>query len=206
MNIQDLMELVDDSHLVLRTLEKSLREIDRRALNAMVLVKRHGSALAGYGVVAQAFRERATFLTKSGLLLHECIAPLIQAHMHIMQNRRYLVIFQTMIEDLDRKGKTSPALENTRMNLAGRIAIEEGCALVILKKVIHAAGRMQESIAEQEYIVTNGRIEAALSIDSGAPLVSVSREMGQAVSTVAQSIRSYSKQLERILHESGARF
>ena len=45
-----------------RTIEHSLHEIDRRALNAMVLVKRHGNKLASYGVVAQAFREQAVHL------------------------------------------------------------------------------------------------------------------------------------------------
>ena len=44
--------------------------------------------------------------------------------------------------------------------------------------------RLQEGIAEQEYVVTNGRIEAALSERSGAPLMRVSHEMGVAVATV----------------------
>lgn len=58
MKMDAVLQLVDASFQAQRDMEKSLRDIDRRALNAMILVKRHGKALAGYGVVAQAFRER----------------------------------------------------------------------------------------------------------------------------------------------------
>jgi hypothetical protein len=54
-----IMAVMDASHRTRRTIEQSLREIDRRALNDMALVKRHGNTLAGYGVVVQAFREQA---------------------------------------------------------------------------------------------------------------------------------------------------
>ena len=56
MEIQRIMRIMDASSGTRRIIERSLHEIDRRALNAMVLVKRHGNKLASYGVVAQAFR------------------------------------------------------------------------------------------------------------------------------------------------------
>ena len=59
MDIQRIMQIMDASSRTRRIIERSLHEIDRRALNAMVLVKRHGNKLASYGVVAQAFREQA---------------------------------------------------------------------------------------------------------------------------------------------------
>ena len=65
MDIRRIMCIMDASYRTRRTIEHSLHEIDRRALNAMVLVKRHGNKLAGYGVVAQAFREQASHLKQA---------------------------------------------------------------------------------------------------------------------------------------------
>ena len=59
-----------------------------------------------------------------------------------------------------------------------------------------------DGIAEQEYVVIIGRIEAALSEGTGAPLMRVSRDMGMAVATVRDAIWKYHNQLKEILHES----
>ena len=62
--------------------------------------------------------------------------------------------------------------------------------------------RLQEGIAEQEYVVTIGSIEAALSEGSGTTLMRVSHEMRVAVSTVQQAISTYRHVLEEVMHES----
>ena len=74
--------------------------------------------------------------------------------------------------------------------------------MAILRQLVQTVARLQEGIAEQEYVVTNGRIEAALSERSGAPLMRVSREMGVAVATVRDAIWEYRRELEGVLHES----
>ncbi len=48
-----LLGMADASFAFQVQLRQRLREIDRKALNAQLLVKRHGRGLAGYGVVAQ---------------------------------------------------------------------------------------------------------------------------------------------------------
>ena len=74
--------------------------------------------------------------------------------------------------------------------------------MTILRRLVETVMRLQEGIAEQEYVVTNGRIEAALSEQSGAPLMRVSHEMGLAVAKVRDAIWKYRNELEEILHES----
>ncbi len=80
----------------------------------------------------------------------------------------------------------------------------EGALRDIDRRALNAM--VQEQIAEQEYIVTNGRIEAALSEGTGAPLMRVSRDMGSAVTIVREAIGSYRYRLEELLHESSTRF
>ncbi|MCR2831942.1 hypothetical protein NR402_16940, partial [Acidithiobacillus ferrooxidans] len=71
-----------------------------------------------------------------------------------------------------------------------------------LTKSLKNVEKLQEGIAEQEYVVIIGRIEAALSEGTGAPLMRVSRDMGMAVTMVRDAIWKYHNQLEEILHES----
>src|ERR1700756_4002412 len=94
MDIQRVMAIMDASHQTRRTIERSLREIDRRALNAMVLVKRHGNKLASYGVVAQAFREQALLLKHAAQPLQQAIAPLVRVHMRILQQAQFSEMFR----------------------------------------------------------------------------------------------------------------
>ena len=202
MDIQRIMQVVDASFAARQSIEKSLREIDRRALNAMVLVKRHGNALAGYGVVAQAFRERAASLKESASHLQETIAPLIQAHMRILQHQRFVTSFDTMIQAMARRGQDCALLKNTQAQSQKFITQEETEAREILLRLLATVDALQEGIEEQEYVVTNGRIEAALAEGTGAPLMRVSRDMGEAVRTVSNAIRTYRHQLESLEHES----
>ncbi|MBN2679878.1 hypothetical protein HHS34_005970 [Acidithiobacillus montserratensis] len=205
MNIQHIMGVVDASFKARQSIEKALREIDRRALNAMVLVKRHGNALAGYGVVAQAFRERAAILKESAAHLQERIAPLIEAYMRILQHQRFSASFAQMLEHNSLHEKHCPGLINTQKKWQKIMLEEEAEAGRVLEQLLEMVQQLQESIEEQEYVVTNGRIEAALAENTGAPLMRVSRDMGEAVRTVALAIRSYRHQLESLEHESSTR-
>ncbi|MCR2831285.1 hypothetical protein NR402_13485 [Acidithiobacillus ferrooxidans] len=136
MNIQRIMMIVDASYHTRQTIERSLREIDRRALNAMVLVKRHGNALAGYGVVAQAFRERAAILKDAASHLQESIAPLIQAHMRILQHHSYADLFHRKVQEMYHYNITCPTFARTEKTWEQTIAAEEAGALIILRQLI----------------------------------------------------------------------
>ncbi|MEY2341140.1 hypothetical protein AB4090_03400 [Acidithiobacillus sp. IBUN Pt1247-S3] len=202
-NVQQIMDVVDASFRARQDIDRALREIDRRALNAMVLVKKHGNALAGYGVVAQAFRERAAMLRESASHLQENIAPLIGSQMRILQQQRLIQNFDHMMqssrEDLH---KQCPAFATTRQAWGKVIATEQETARRILRQLLEKVRTLQEGVEEQEYVVTSGRIEAALVEASGVPLMRVSRDMGEAVQIVARAIRDYRQQLERLQDES----
>ncbi|MGA9584926.1 MAG: hypothetical protein WBQ95_06325 [Terracidiphilus sp.] len=201
MEIKNMMEIMDLSFLTRRTIEHSLHEIDRRALNAMVLVKRHGKKLAGYGVVAQAFREQAAHLKEAASPLQRSIAPLVRAQMRILQHRRHAELFCRAEQTLG-AGNACPLQLGKGSLWQEIIATEEAEALNILRALIRTVTQLQEGILEQEYVVTIGRIEAALSEASGAPLMRVSQEMGVAVATVRDAIWRYRNHLEEVLHES----
>ena len=206
MDIQQIMSIMDASYHTRRTIERSLHEIDRRALNAMVLVKRHGNKLAGYGVVAQAFREQAALLKEAASPLQHSIAPLVRAHMHILQHSQYVELFRRIAKRAKGNRSSTDFVCQSESAWERRIESEEVKALVVLRQLVQTVARLQEGIAEQEYVVTNGRIEAALSEGSGAPLMRVSHEMGAAVTTVRDAIWEYRGQLEEVLHESSTGF
>ncbi len=204
MDIQRVMSIMDVSHRTRRTIERSLREIDRRALNAMVLVKRHGNKLASYGVVAQAFREQAVLLKHAAAPLQQSIAPLVRVHMRILQQGQFSEMFRRTATVANGKNKSGEYVRNSEAHWQRNIEAEEAEGLTILLKLIETVTRLQEGIAEQEYVVTNGRIEAALSERTGAPLMRVSHEMGLAVAKVRDAIWKYRGELEEVLHESRA--
>ncbi len=204
MDIRRIIAIMDVSHLTRRTIERSLREIDRRALNAMVLVKRHGNKLASYGVVAQAFREQAVLLKDAAMPLQQSIAPLVRVHMRILQNTQFSEMFGRAAQIAGGKKAAVEYLRNSENNWHRNTAAEEEEGLTILRRLIETVIRLQEGIAEQEYVVTNGRIEAALSEHTGAPLMRVSHEMGLAVAKVRDAIWRYRSKLEEVLHESRA--
>lgn len=204
MDVERVMHIMDLSYRTRQTIERSLHEIDRRALNAMVLVKRHGNKLAGYGVVAQAFRERAVHLKDAAAPLQQCIAPLVRVQMRILQAGRLSAMFKRTATVIARYGGSSAFLNESQGNWKRTLKAEEAEANRILRKLVETVSRLQEGIAEQEYVVTNGRIEAALSEQSGAPLMRVSQEMGLAVAKVRDAIWAYRGELEEVLHESSA--
>jgi hypothetical protein len=203
MDTQCIMRIMDASFRTRRMIELSLHEIDRRALNAMVLVKRHGNKLASYGVVAQAFREQAVHLKEAATPLQQSIAPLVRVQMRILQQSRYTELFRRTAEVNGNAGFNT-FLRQSEGNWQRNIDTEAAEAMVILRGLVETVARLQEGIAEQEYVVTNGRIEAALSEQSGAPLMRVSHEMGLAVAKVRDAIWKYRGELEEVLHEGSA--
>ena len=203
MDIQRTMQIMDASSRTRRTIERSLHEIDRRALNAMVLVKRHGNKMASYGVVAQAFREQAVHLKNAAAPLQQSVAPLVRAQLRILQQARLTEMFRRTAELMKANGRSSTFLSQSQVNWRRNVEAEEAEGIGILRHLLDTVTRLQEGIAEQEYVVTNGRIEAALSEQSGAPLMRVSHEMGLAVAKVKDAIWKYRAELEEVLHESG---
>lgn len=204
MDIQQVMNIMDASHRTRRTIECSLREIDRRALNAMVLVKRHGNKLASYGVVAQAFREQAVLLKHAAEPLQQSIAPLVRVHMRMLQHAQFTDMFRRAAQGMNGKKAAIEFLGTSEGNWRQDTEAGQAEGVTILRKLVQTVTRLQEGIAEQEYVVTNGRIEAALSERTGAPLMRVSHEMGLAVAKVRDAIWGYRGELEEVLHESGA--
>ncbi len=202
MDIHRIMQIMDASSRTRRTIERSLHEIDRRALNAMVLVKRHGNSLASYGVVAQAFREQAMHLKDAAAPLQQSIAPLVRVQLSILQHARLKEVFHRVAELMKGNARSSAFLSQSERNWQRNIELEEAEGVVSLRQLLKTVTRLQEGIAEQEYVVTNGRIEAALSEQRGAPLMRVSHEMGIAVAKVRDAIWKYRSELEEVLHES----
>lgn len=204
MDIQRTMQIMDASSGTRRIIERSLHEIDRRALNAMVLVKRHGNKLASYGVVAQAFREQAVHLKNTAAPLQQSVAPLVRVQMRVLQHARVAEMFRRAAEIVNASGCSTAFLTESENTWQRDTEAEEAECLSILCHLVETVTRLQEGITEQEYVVTNGRIEAALSEQSGAPLMRVSHEMGLAVAKVKDAIWKYRAELEEVLHESGA--
>lgn len=206
MDMRRIMKIMDASYRTRRTIEKSLHEIDRRALNAMVLVKRHGTKLAGYGVIAEAFRDQASSLKESARPLQQAIDPLVRAHMRILQHRRFREMQLRTNQAMRSNGSGEAFSCRAEDTWDKAITAAEADALKVLRRLVGTVIRLQEGITEQEYVVTNGRIEAALSESSGAPLMRVSHEMGVAVAKVRDAIWEYRGELEEVLNESSPGF
>lgn len=204
MTIQQIMRIMDASSRTRRTIEHSLHEIDRRALNAMVLVKRHGNKLASYGVVAQSFREQALVLKGAAAPLQQLVAPLIRSQLRILQHTGYTEMSHRSAELMKANARSEEFLRQSELNRQRDIESDETEGITILRQLVKTVARLQEGITEQEYVVTNGRIEAALSEQSGAPLMRVSHEMGLAVAKVREAIWKYRSELEEVLHENSA--
>jgi hypothetical protein len=204
MDIEQTMRIMDASSRTRRTIERCLHEIDRRALNAMVLVKRHGNRLAGFGVVAQAFREQALHLKEAAAPLEQSVAPLIRVQLRILQHVRFEEMFRRAAELSGTSSHSGERAHWSNVDWRTRIEAENAEAVAILRRLLDTITRLQEGITGQEYVVTNGRIEAALSAQSGAPLMRVSEEMGLAVAKVRDAIWRYRAELEEVLHESNA--
>jgi hypothetical protein len=193
---RDFIAVADATYAFQRALKKRLREIDRKALNAQVLVKRHGKELAGYGVVAQAFREGAQAMQAAADQVQQLINPLM---LHFMETLRDVQQLNSLRAIQSTATAHCPALaarlrhqaEMQQQHTAG--SRRAGLALSA------ALDRFQAVIAELDYVVVNGRIEAALKGSVNAPLAQVSLEMDRSVSGVQELLRAYREQIERII-------
>lgn len=203
MDMERLVGLVDASHALNQTLAEALREIDRMALNALVLVKRQGNALAGYGVVAQAFRERAAFLKDAAEAMQALVSPLIQTQMRILEYTRMRNVYVNHMPSTQEA--CCPSLAAMRQQWVQSTTDREAEARALLEQLLHAVGRVQEGIADQEYVVVNGRIEAALSRVASRQLTRVSQDMGTALGKVNQAINQYRHTVEAVYHENSTR-
>ncbi len=177
-------------------LQRRLREIDRKALNAQVLVKRHGKELAGYGVVAQSFREGAQQLQAAATHVQKAIQPLMLGFMQTLRDTSHIDKLNGLADEIRRQ---APALDETLQN--HRINLEQRA-----EQSLHAGTRLRQAlarfegvVAELEYVVVNGRIEAALKGDARAQLAQVSADMDNAVAQVRDLLRQYAEQIDKVL-------
>ena len=193
---RDFIAVADATYAFQGALKRRLREIDRKALNAQVLVKRHGKELAGYGVVAQAFREGAQAMQTAAEQVQKLINPLM---LHFMETLRDVQQIESLRGIHKIANAQCPALaERMRRHaeMQDRHAAGSRRAGLALNT---ALDRFQSVIAELDYVVVNGRIEAALKGAVNAPLAQVSLEMDRSVSGVQELLRAYREQIERII-------
>ncbi len=193
---RDFIAVADATYAFQGALKKRLREIDRKALNAQVLVKRHGKELAGYGVVAQAFREGAQAMQTSAEQVQKLINPLM---LHFMETLRDVQQMESLRHIHNAATAHCPSLaERMRQHadMHDRHAAGSRRAGLALNT---ALDRFQSVIAELDYVVVNGRIEAALKGAINAPLAQVSLEMDRSVTGVQDLLRTYREQIERII-------
>lgn len=192
----DFIAVADATYVFQGSLKRRLREIDRKALNAQVLVKRHGKDLAGYGVVAQSFREGAQAMQTAAEHVQRLINPLM---LHFMETLRDAQQLGTLNHVRELTMEHCPALAR---KLRQHAEIQERHAANGRRAgqaLNSALNRFQAVIAELDYVVVNGRIEAALKGAVNAPLSQVSLEMDRSVSGVQELLRDYREKIERII-------
>ncbi len=177
-------------------LQRRLREIDRKALNAQVLVKRHGKELAAYGVVAQSFREGAQHLQHAAHEVQRAIQPLLLGFMQTLRDSQQVQKLGALSAELYRQAPgLNRALQGYRAQLQRRSTDSQRSVLLLRQ----ALTRFQAVVMELEYVVINGRIEAALKGDARAALAQVSTDMDKAVVQVRELLRSYIERIEKVL-------
>ncbi|CDW95013.1 MULTISPECIES: chemotaxis protein [unclassified Thiomonas] len=177
-------------------LRRRLREIDRKALNAQVLVKRHGKELIGYGVVAQSFREGAQQLQNASATVQQTIQPLMLGFMQTLRDTQQIDKLVGLPEDIR---KQAPQIDSTITDY--QRALERGATQTqhSAQRLNQALGRFESIVAEIEYVVINGRIEAALKGSAQATLAQVSSEMDKAVAQVRKILRTYRECVDGLL-------
>ncbi|MHB1644580.1 MAG: hypothetical protein ACYCS8_18335 [Acidithiobacillus sp.] len=195
LNTQQIVRIVNASYTVRMDINAALSDIDRKALNALVLVKRHGGRLAGYGVIAGAFREKATELKGLSEMLHQQITPLVESYLQAIRDQYYIDVFANMPDSLSGAGERCPHLAQTIEDWKKSILEDRRRCHLATNDLLRTVERIRAGIDEQEYVVINGRIESALSEGSGAPLTQVSRDMGVSVKKLSGAIRKYEQQL-----------
>lgn len=177
-------------------LQRRLREIDRKALNAQVLVKRHGKELAGYGVVAQSFREGAQQLQDAAAVVQKAIHPLMLGFMQTLRDSSHIDKLRNLPEAVR---SHAPALEGALQRHRAELDARGEQSRLAGARLRQALARFENVVAELEYVVVNGRIEAALKGDARAQLAQVSADMDNAVSQVRELLRQYVEHIEKVL-------
>ena len=177
-------------------LQRRLREIDRKALNAQVLVKRHGKELAGYGVVAQSFREGAQQLQDAAGEVQQAIHPLMLGFMETLRDTQQVDKLAALPEQISRQApRLLQVVRAQQADLQHRVEHSRRSGT----RLRQALGRFESVVAELEYVVVNGRIEAALKGDARAALAQVSADMDNAVVQVRDLLRRYVEHIEKAL-------
>lgn len=195
LDTQKITTIINASYVVRKALEVSLSDIDRKALNALVLVKRHGGRLAGYGVIASSFREKATDLKSLSETMRQQIAPLVEGYLQAIRDQYYIDVFENMSNELAGFGERCPHLAQTIEDWKMDILTDRKRCHINMTELMRTVERIRAGIDEQEYVVINGRIESALSEGAGVPLAQVSRDMGVSVGKLSAAIRKYEQQL-----------
>jgi hypothetical protein len=198
LDTRKITAIINASYAVRKALDTSLSDIDRKALNALVLVKRHGDILAGYGVIAISFREKSTELKSLSAILRKQITPLVEGYLQAVRDQYYIDVFEQVPEHASGFWKQCPDLAQTLTDWKAAILADKKRCRVAMDELLHTVERIRAGIDEQEYVVINGRIESALSEGSGAPLAQVSRDMGVSVGKLSVAIREYEKQLNQL--------
>lgn len=198
LDTQKVITIINASYAVRKAMDTSLSDIDRKALNAMVLVKRHGGRLAGYGVIAGSFREKATELKNLSETLRQQITPLVEGYLQALRDHYYIDTFETLSADLSGLRERCPSLEKTIDEWKQAILVDGKRCDKAMSELLRTVERIRAGIDEQEYVVINGRIESALAEGSGAPLTQVSRDMGVSVEKLSVAIRKYEQQLGQL--------
>ena len=177
-------------------LQRRLREIDRKALNAQVLVKRHGKELAGYGVVAQSFREGAQQLQEAAGAVQHAIQPLMLGFMETLRDTQQMEKLTSLPEDVRR---LAPGLQESMRRHEHTLATRREHSRRASTRLRQALNRFEGVVADLEYVVVNGRIEAALKGDAQAALTQVCTDMDHAVVQVRDLLRVYAEHIEKVL-------
>ena len=148
-----------------------------------------------FGVVV-AFREGAQAMQTAAEQVQKLINPLM---LHFMETLRDVQQIESLRSIHSIANEQCPALaERMRRHaeMQDRHAAGSRRAGLALNS---ALDRFQSVIAELDYVVVNGRIEAALKGAVNAPLAQVSLEMDRSVSGVQELLRAYREQIERIV-------
>lgn len=193
---QSFLGVADATFAFQGQLQRRLREIDRKALNAQVLVKRHGKELAGYGVVAQSFREGAQQLQDAATHVQKAIHPLMLGFMQTLRDTSHIDKLASLPDSVRRQAPALPAaLQRHRAELEQRAEQSQHAGA----RLRQALARFENVVSELEYVVVNGRIEAALKGDARAQLAQVSADMDNAVAQVRDLLRQYVEHIEKVL-------
>ena len=187
--------VADATHTFQGLLHRRLREIDRKALNAQVLVKRHGKDLAGYGVVAQSFREGAQQLQAASSEVQQTIHPLMLGFMDALRNAQSLDRLLVLPERIQRLPQLQAAIGRGETTLKQNTERSRRSGSRLRKTLEH----FENVVAGLEYVVVNGRIEAALKGDARAALAQVSADMDLAVRQVRDLLAKYTQDIEKAL-------